>query len=293
MPAVSVILPTCRRNDLLPRALKSLLNQTFSDFEIILVDDNPEDFRISKDGNLSKLIEEPRVLLIENNRRLNAARARNVGRNISNGKYVTYLDDDDAYLPNKLQRQWEVAEETYSPLVLCGLVYNLAWRSRRKQIHNSCFSGSELLLKACVQTSVLFHQNEGVPKFNEDLYAFQDAYFYFSLLEKFNLRKVPNVPEALVEIYPHSGERVSANTRTVWEGGRRTYFDFIKNYPTPDRKLFLARLLVTRYRKRLGCWTELVKNCLILLNIGGIGEVRFIINAFIAKIPVVRRFVIT
>ncbi len=122
-----------------------------------------------------KLIEDPRVRLLEHNSPKNAAPARNFGLRFASGKYITYLDDDDSYLPNKLLRQWELAEKTQSPLVLCGLIYHLGWRTRRKQIDKYIFSGSELLLNVYFATPTFFHLNNDHIRFNEELHANEDA----------------------------------------------------------------------------------------------------------------------
>ncbi len=293
MPAVSIILPSRMRHGLLSRALKCLFGQTFCDFEIILVDDNPIVSRIASVEHLEELVADPRVRLVVHDSPMNAASARNFGLQYARGKYITYLDDDDVYHPCKLQKQWEIAEGMKSPLVLCGLLYHLLGRTKHKQVSKDMFSGKELFLDVFAGTPVLFHLNDSSLKFNEVLFANEDAYFYFSLLEKFDLHNVPNVPEALVEIYPHSGERVSANSYSVWKGDRKIYFDFAKKFPLRDSRLYLARISISRYKYRTGCWFCFSKNCIRLLKIGGIREVRFVLNAFVAKIPILRRFVIT
>ena len=150
-----------------------------------------------------------------------------------------------------------------------------------------------MALNVFVQIAVLFHKNKGCPSFNEDIYAKEDEYFYFSLLERFSLQKVPNVPEALVEMHPLLGERVMMNTRASWNSSRKIYFDFIRKYPRREARLFLARYLVSRHRLRPGCWFYLLKNSMRLLKIGGFNEIRYILNAIAAKIPIIRRFVIT
>ena len=73
--------------------------QTFHDLEVILVDDNPPESRVAREPNLQRWLTERRVRLIEHDRPRNAARARNCGLKAARGDWITYLDDDDAYLP--------------------------------------------------------------------------------------------------------------------------------------------------------------------------------------------------
>ncbi len=101
-PEVSIILCTFDRKHLLPRALASVQKQKFRSWELILVDDG------STDGSERLLLsfqrKEPRsVYFRQPNKGL--AEARNAGLNIAGGKYVTFLDSDDEYLPNHLQKR--------------------------------------------------------------------------------------------------------------------------------------------------------------------------------------------
>ncbi len=107
---VSVVVATYRRDAELVRALVSLADQSFTDFEIILVDDNdtPEWNR-----RVEAVVEEfkmkhPAVPLTycQNHPNLGSAQARNVGIAAAQGAYITFLDDDDLYLPEKLVAQY-------------------------------------------------------------------------------------------------------------------------------------------------------------------------------------------
>src|SRR5438477_1244496 len=102
---VSIIVPTRLRNQLLTRAVRSLLAQTFADFEILVVDDNPAEARVATDPVLNSLLQHPKVRLLTHEQPRNAAAARNVALRAARGAWITYLDDDDAYQPSKLERQ--------------------------------------------------------------------------------------------------------------------------------------------------------------------------------------------
>jgi len=112
-PVVSVVIPTLRRPTLLKRALESVLAQTYEPFEVIVVVDGPDDDTVA----LLRTIEDPRVRFFVNPRSLTAAGARNFGVAQSTGTWVAFLDDDDEWLPCKLERQMAVAESLGSALV--------------------------------------------------------------------------------------------------------------------------------------------------------------------------------
>lgn len=109
MPKVSVVIATYRRTHSLKRALESLVNQSYKNIEVILIDDNGNTEWNSK----IKLIvdnfrkKHPYIILkyIVNHKNIGSAKTRNVGINASSGEFVTFLDDDDIYLPDKIKKQ--------------------------------------------------------------------------------------------------------------------------------------------------------------------------------------------
>lgn len=114
-PLVSVIIPTYNRKDYLELTIKSILNQTFENFEIIVVDDgSPND----DNDILCKTFSKVRYIKIDNFG--GPARPRNVGIRESKGKYIAFVDDDDLWLPLKLEKQVKVLEENQN----FGLVHN-------------------------------------------------------------------------------------------------------------------------------------------------------------------------
>lgn len=106
---VSVIVPTFKRpKEMLSRAIESLINQSYSKIEIVVVDDNakPELEQFREDvKNLIKLFKDKRIKLVLNEKNLGSAGSRNHGIEQASGEYVTFLDDDDVYLPQKIELQ--------------------------------------------------------------------------------------------------------------------------------------------------------------------------------------------
>ncbi len=98
-PEISVIIPTYNRAHLLPRAIESVLNQSLPPKEIIVVDDG------STDNTLNVLDQYPDINIIEQ-RNNGVSSARNIGIERSSVEWVTFLDSDDEWLPEKLEKQW-------------------------------------------------------------------------------------------------------------------------------------------------------------------------------------------
>jgi glycosyltransferase involved in cell wall biosynthesis len=100
-PYVSVIIPTYNRAATIERAVRSVLAQTFADFELLVVDDGSTD----DTGALVEGLGDPRVRLMRLPVNSGPAVARNAGINAARGTLIAFLDSDDIWLPHKLERQ--------------------------------------------------------------------------------------------------------------------------------------------------------------------------------------------
>jgi glycosyltransferase involved in cell wall biosynthesis len=117
-PTVSVIIPTYNRANLIEKAIESVLNQAYQDFEIIVVDDGSTD----NTGEIIRGFKDKRVKYIKKYKKNKGSSvARNIGIKVARGKYIAFLDSDDEWLPEKLDKQIEVLQSE-SPEV--GVVYS-------------------------------------------------------------------------------------------------------------------------------------------------------------------------
>jgi glycosyltransferase involved in cell wall biosynthesis len=101
MPKVSVVIPTYNRAGFLRLAVQSVLNQSFGDFEILIVDDASEDDTPAVVAGFA----DARIRYIRHERNRRIAGTRNTGIVNSAGDYIAFLDDDDEWLPSKLAQQ--------------------------------------------------------------------------------------------------------------------------------------------------------------------------------------------
>ena len=107
LPLVSCIVPSYRRCDTLRRAIDSIISQTYENLEILIVDDNEkgDEFSVNLEAVVKEYTKDKRVRLITQDKHINGAVARNAGINASNGEYIAFLDDDDEWLPTKIEKQ--------------------------------------------------------------------------------------------------------------------------------------------------------------------------------------------
>lgn len=98
---VSVVIPTYKRNEKLHLSILSVIKQTYSNLEILVINDSFED-----ELNVQKVLmqfNDERIVYSRNLRRKGGNGARNTGLILAKGKFVTYLDDDDEYMPDRIQ----------------------------------------------------------------------------------------------------------------------------------------------------------------------------------------------
>lgn len=123
---VSVIIPTFGGDKRLNRAIKSVLAQTYNNFEIIVVDDNDPKSKGRKDTEqiMSSYDFPEKVIYIKHEKNINGSAARNTGIRQAKGDYICFLDDDDIYLPERLERSVEIMNKTDADALLCGVILN-------------------------------------------------------------------------------------------------------------------------------------------------------------------------
>jgi glycosyltransferase involved in cell wall biosynthesis len=114
-PIVSVIIPTIRRPDLLQRALRTVIEQTCQSFEIIVVIDGPDPATV----RALQAETDDRIRVFSNKQSLGAGHARNFAVAQARGRYVAFLDDDDEWLPAKLEEQLNLAGGRDDVLITC------------------------------------------------------------------------------------------------------------------------------------------------------------------------------
>ena len=173
--AVSVILPTYNRRELLPRALASVLGQTRPPDEVMVVDDGSTD---ETERLVRRDFSEVRYLRQENR---GVAAARNHGIQEARGEWLAFLDSDDEWLPGKLEKQMNALAES-TDLLLCHT--NEVWMRRGKRVnpmkkHAKC--GGRIFSKClplCTisPSSVILHRRvlEKTGLFDESLPACED-----------------------------------------------------------------------------------------------------------------------
>jgi glycosyltransferase involved in cell wall biosynthesis len=196
---VSVIIPTYKRSDCLPNAIKSVLNQTYKDIEIIVVDDNdPEsEYRKNTEKVMEGFSQYSNVIYIKHDINRNGSVARNTGFKNSHGDYIMYLDDDDEFLPNKVEAQVRCLENLDDSWGLCytnfmrkfkGKVLDYSCEKREGRLFTDALMrnlfiqpGSNLMIRRSVVEEMngfdeTFIRNQDLEFLNRILYKYKIAH---------------------------------------------------------------------------------------------------------------------
>ncbi len=230
MCIVSVVIPTYKNRGALKDAILSVLKQDYNNIEIIVVDDNDPSSveRKSTEIVMSEFADDKRVTYIKHQKNKNGAAARNTGIKASKGKYISFLDDDDLFLPNKLKKQLNFLDMHPE---FAG-VYCHALRNGKQHLERNDEGDATkqmLLLETFMQTSLLMFRRESIISingFDEDFRRHQD---YDLMLRFFHAGfKIGCIPEPLVELGINEGENIPSGKKL--EETKQLFFDKFMPY---------------------------------------------------------------
>lgn len=150
MPKVSVIIPAYKAMAYLPETLESVLNQTFTDFEVLIINDGSPDGIVEWAAE----IKDSRVKLIsQENQGLSGA--RNTGMWSSQGEYLAFLDADDIWEANKLEKQVEYLEKHLNVGLVSSWISNVDRNGNFIDLYD-CSEGGKDLTKELFRSNILY-----------------------------------------------------------------------------------------------------------------------------------------
>lgn len=181
-PMVSVVLPTYNRATLLSRAMESILNQTFKDFELIIIDDGSSDQTIDIVRSYQRF--DSRIRLLRNKYNCGISCARNKGNAAARGKYIVIMDSDDMAMPELLQE--EVSFMEAHPEITMAYPQKIPLRKAGKQEAIQIYPVMWLLVtNAPWNVGNIFRRNfiqKHHIRYNEQMIATEDYDFWAQML---------------------------------------------------------------------------------------------------------------
>lgn len=215
-PLVSVIIPTYNRAQMLSDAIKSVLSQTYQNFELLVIDDHSTD----NTTTIVKEFHDNRIYYFQLSKNLGAPAARNHGLEKAKGDYITFLDSDDQWLPGKLEKQIGLLEKKKNVGLVCTGVKvmnnHFEWLNIPKYRGDM---SNLLLVKNYVGTtsSVMIKKEliEFAGGFDLTFKSCQDWDLFIRLSQ---LCEFDYIREPLVLYFEHNEKRISTNPVSVING---------------------------------------------------------------------------
>jgi len=244
IPVVSVIIPVHNRQDMVGRAIRSVLTQTFQYFEIIVVDDASSD----RSAEAARSMGDARIRVHVHEKNKGPSAARNTGTQRARGTYIAYLDSDNEWLPGKLEAQLRVFERSTDRnlgSVACDILAVDGSRTTRVKVRpKGDVYEQALALQGNLDTGVHLIRREclaSVGVWDEELSASEDRDFAIRLARHMTF---DHTAQPGFIIYRHDGPRVSA----------------------PARKVVGREQLLRKYRYELSCRPRVLARHLFALS---------------------------
>lgn len=267
LPKVSIIIPSFNNEKYIGYAISSVLNQTYQNIEIIVVDDNSQD----DTEKVVKSFENKDLTYIKLNKNMGASAAKNIGIQKSTGEYIAFLDSDDMYDKDKIDAQIDIIELDNSQgsdvgVVYCGIkiidenakvISEILAEGREWDgINNGDFIGATALVKReCFDNIGLFDPN---------LKYFEDMDLYFRIHKNgynFNFAQKP------LYLYRIHANNVSKNREILLEN--------IDNY-------YKKYLKLPEYRYNLNIWSQyFIKKGITLFKVNPIISILYVMASII------------
>lgn len=220
-PLASVIIPTYNRSEILPRAIESVLNQTFTDFELIVVDDGSTD----NTESVVRSYNDNRIRFVKQ-QNCGANSARNNGIRHATGKYISFLDSDDKFAEKYLTTVIGIlcSNNNQPDGVLTPYQTDYRTTAVNNRMENKLVEYSEIINRNVVigfsgltVRSSIFKEIQ----LDENLPSFQDYDFVIRLYDAgFTLR---SIKEPLVIKYKDESDRISSDPTRRIEGAERIF----------------------------------------------------------------------
>ncbi len=256
-PLVSIVIPTYNRAQLLERAVKSVLDQTYANIEILIVDDFSSD-RTEKVGKkLEKRHKQVRYIRQAINQ--GAPAARNRGIREARGEYIGLLDDDDEYLTDKVKLQVEKFQSNPRLGLIYGgfkVIRETSDKEPVDKLPKHRGNIKKALLTNCVigSPTVLVRKEafKKVGDFDTKLKSCQDWDMWYRISKQY---PIDYVNEVVARYYLHDSDQITTNWSRKVQGAKRIFKkqrEDLKKYPKVlmRREQMLVRFLAADGRKR-------------------------------------------
>lgn len=236
-PVLSIVMPVYNRDKYISISVKSILSQTFSDYELIIINDGSTD----KTEDIIKNFNDERIILINNEHNRGIVYSRNKGLSVARGKYIGMFDSDDIAYPQKFEEQIKFLSENpdfgmagtwVRHIDDNGTVLKNKWKLKAK----SKYIPAIMLFRNYFVQSTVVMRKEAIPAggYSKGFDIVEDSKMWFDVSLKY---KVANIQQYLLYYRVHSGgisnqgnEKHIANSKKLF----RYIFSYLNINPTEN-----------------------------------------------------------
>ncbi len=242
-PKISVIMPAYKAEKYIGEAIESILNQTFKDFELIIINDASPDKTLDIINSYTR--NDPRIKVFSNEQNLYIAATRNRGIELAQGKYIVWQDADDIAYPERLAKLYNFMES--NPEVgICGSFLEIfdeknnrhvrEYKTTDRDLRSSIFRYSPVSQPSAIIRKECFNK---VGLYNLDMPPAEDIEMSFRIGE---LYEFANLPEPLIKYRLHSNSATFLKLKTMEENTLKsrqkfknsksykfTFYDYVYN----------------------------------------------------------------
>ncbi len=248
-PRVSIVLPTYRRGAMLRRALDTVMEQTLRDWELIVVDDNGAGHAFQRETEtlLERFRDDERIVYVVHEHNRGGGAARNTGIGQARAEYVAFLDDDDAWYPDKLERQLACFDQAPADVALVYGGFRVISRRGPAGVVMPDPEGhtvSALLQRNTVGTTSLVMCRrsalEAIGGFDPQLRSRQDVDLFVRLAQRY---RFAYVDAPLLDKHEHEEYAIGKDKDGAVDAYRRFYAKYRDAYDgdAPAHHAFLRR----------------------------------------------------
>lgn len=232
LPLISVIIPTYNRGNIIERSIKSVLNQSYSNIECIIVDDCSTD----NTEEVVKNIGDERLRYVKLEKNVGAIKARNVGIDLALGEYIAFQDSDDFFKEDKLLKQFTALTQNDADMVYCQMMREGYGEDCAIPDGESGFTDEKTVLeRGCISTQCMFFKRDVIKqnKFDEDMISWkEDLELAIRLVKN---HKIYFLAEPLVDVFLTADSLTNASVYkkdvVVSTYFLKKYSDLAERYP--------------------------------------------------------------
>ena len=244
MPKVSIIMPVYNSEKYVGEAIQSIINQTYKDFELIVIDDCCKD----KSAEVISGFHDDRIVFIRNKENKGFLYGLNLGIEIAKGEYIARLDDDDVSYPERLEKQVEYMD-THQDVVLLGTKIDLLINNERVFGEDVPIYTSEQIVFSlpfgnyCIAHSSFMMRKSILMANNIRYEIFKQTPDYHMLLQMCLFGKLSCLDEVLVtwRIHPQQSTQVRSPQMKMEEDDRVRCIHIDEMCLTPEKRMVLKK----------------------------------------------------